>query len=157
MQYQFWLYNPAASPAWSLLQSSAQVACNWTPSAVGPYLLSVTATDSGTGIALNQMLWDLVITAPLTAVSLSTNASSPLPPGMPVTLTATPTGGTNVQYQFWLYNPAATPAWSLEQDFSTTSNYQWIPLAKGPYMFVVNAQDGLTGVQVYTMVWFTVN
>ena len=53
MQYQFWLYNPAATPAWSQLQAySAQATCAWTPAAAGNYLLSVTAQDA-TGTAVN--------------------------------------------------------------------------------------------------------
>ena len=71
MQYQFWLYNPAAVPAWSQLQAySAQNTCLWTPSTAGDYLLSVTAQDGITGTEVNTLVWYIITSGtPLTAVS----------------------------------------------------------------------------------------
>ena len=112
VQFQFWLYNPVATPAWSQLQAySSSATCCWTPAAVGNYLLSVTAQDGATGAAVNTLLW-YTIGNPLTAVTVTPSLASPQPANTSITFTATATGGTNVQYQFWVYNPIATPAWS---------------------------------------------
>ena len=65
MQYQFWVYNPAANPAWSQLQAySALTACSWTPATAGIYLLSVTARDGITGTEVNTTAWYTITAAP---------------------------------------------------------------------------------------------
>ena len=92
MQYQFWVYNPDATPAWSQLQAySPLTTCTWTPAAAGNYLLSVTAQDGVTGTEVNTTCW-YTITAgtPLTAVSVSPSLDSPQPPNTAITLTARP-------------------------------------------------------------------
>ena len=105
--FQFWIYNPAANPAWSQLQAySSSADCSWTPAVAGSYLLSVTAQDA-TGTTANIMLWYTVNNAPLTAVSVSASPNSPQLVNTPITFTACATGGTNVQYQFWIYNQAS--------------------------------------------------
>ena len=127
MQYQFWVYNPAATPAWSLLQGYASsTTCPWTPATAGSYLLSITAQDGVTGAQMNTLFWYAVtVNTPLTAVTVTPSLTAPQLFNTAITLTATATGGTNVLYQFWVYNPAATPAWSQLQPYSP-----W-PLAVG--------------------------
>ncbi len=119
VQYQFWLYNPAATPAWSQLQAySSTATCLWTPTTPGNYLLSVTAR---TASPARERITPLVYHyrgARSRPSPLPPSPASPQPANTPITLTATATGGTNVQYQFWVYNPAATPAWSQLQAFS---------------------------------------
>jgi hypothetical protein len=154
VQYQFWLYTPTANPAWNQLQSySTQTACAWTPATAGQYLLSVTAQDA-TGAAVNTLLWN-TIGIPLTAVSVTAAPASPQPVNTPITFTAAATGGTNVQYQFWLYNPAANPAWSQLQAYSSSATCQWTPAANGQYLLSVTAEDA-TGANANTMLWDTV-
>ncbi len=47
MQYQFWSYNPDASPAWCQLQAySALNSCTWTPTTGGAYLIVASAMDT---------------------------------------------------------------------------------------------------------------
>ena len=149
MAFQFWLYNPAATPAWSELQGfSSSTSCTWTPTKDGNYLLSVTARDGVTGTEVNATAWYATINPPLTAVSVTPSLRLPARPNTPITLTAAATGGTNVQYQFWLYNPAATTAWSQLQAYSPAAGYLWTPAAAGAYLLSVTAQDGATGTEV---------
>ncbi len=75
--------------------------------------------------------------------------------GTEISLTATATGGTNVLFMFWLYNPAASPAWSQVQAYSSSNSYQWTPAAAGSYLFSVTAQDA-TGTEVNTTLWYTI-
>ena len=158
MQYQFWVYNPAATPAWSQLQAySASATCLWTPAAAGNYLLSVTAQDGITGTEVNTTLLVYHHQRPADRrVARRPLPTSPQPVNTPITLTATATGGTNVQYQFWLYNPAATPAWSQLQAYSTLTTCTWTPAAAGNYLLSVTAQDGATGTEVNTTLWYTI-
>ena len=157
VQYQFWVYNPAVTPAWSLLQAySPSNTCSWTPTTAGASLLSITAQDGVTGTEVNTTLWyTITVGVPLTAVSVTSSWPSPAPAGMPITLTAVATGGTNVQYQFWLYDPAATPAWSQLQAYSTQSTCNWLTMITGSYLISVTAQDE-SGTEVNTMLWYTI-
>ena len=156
VQYLFWVYNPEATPAWNLLQAfCSQNTCNWTPAMAGSYMFSVTAQDGVIGTEVNTMLWYTITNQPLTAVSLTCSPLSPQQAGTLITLTATATGGTDVQYQFWVYNPAATPAWSQLQAYSTQNACTWMP-AEGNCLLSVTAQDGITGAEVNTLLWYSV-
>ena len=141
VQYQFWLYNAQATPTWSQLQGySAQSTCQWTPSVAGNYVISVTALDGDTGMVKSVLAPYTITPNYLTAVSVTASYPSPAPPGMPVIFTAIATGGTNVQYQFWLYNPNASPAWSLLQDYSANAGCAWIFFNPGSYVLSVTAR-----------------
>ncbi len=158
VQYQFWVYNPTATPAWSELQAfSASATCTWTPSAPGNYLLSTTAQDGVTGAQESMMLWYGVTGSPLTGVTLQTSPASPQPSNTPITLTAAATGGANVAYQFWLYNPTATPAWSQLQAYSALATCCWTPSTPGNYFLSATAQDGVTGTEQSSTLWYTVD
>ena len=155
VQYQFWVYNANATPAWSQLQAySSSATCLWTPTASGSYYLSATAMDNSSGIVVNQTLWYTII-AGLSALSVSAAPLSPQPVGMPITFTATATGGTNVQYQYWLYNANATPAWQQLQPYSAQASYTWTPLQVGNYLLSVTARDS-SGIIVNDMLWYTI-
>ncbi len=149
VQYQYWVYNPAASPAWSQVQAYSPAAtCNWIPMAPGNYLISVTAKDGATGTEVNQTCWYTVTCPPLTAVDVATAPASSQVIDTPVTLMATATGGFNDQFMFWVYNPTATPAWSLLQAYSAQNTCPWMPQVAGAYLISVTARDGTTGEEV---------
>ena len=118
--YRFWLYNPAANPAWRQLQAfSLQATCPWTPTTAGSYLISATAQDGASGMEANTMAWyGITGSSTLTAVTVTTTPNSPQPANTPITLSADGDGRDERQYQFWVYNPIATPAWSQLQAFS---------------------------------------
>ncbi len=157
VQYQFWLYNPLATPTWSELQAySAAATCYWTPSIPGNYLISVSAKDGVTGAEVSMLSWYGITGPTLTAVSLNTSPASPQPIDTTITLTAAATGGAAVQYQFWLYNPAATPAWSELQAYSANATCPWTPTAPGNYLLSTSARDGVLGTEVSTMSWYAV-
>ncbi len=157
LQYQFLVYNQNVSPAWSLLQAySTTNTCSWTPTAPGTYLLYAYAQDPVAGTQFDTTLSYTITTPPLTAVSLAASLPSPQPVNTPITFTAAATGGVNVQYQYWSYNPSVTPAWSPLQAFSTSATYHWLPETPGNYLLEVTAQDGTTGTEKSTGIWFAV-
>ena len=159
VKYQFWAYNPFVTPAWSQLQAySAQSTYTWVPSAPGVYLLSATAQDNSTGPELNTTLWHTVTSAtPLSAVTVTPSVASPQPVNTPINFTAAATGGANVQYQFWLYNPSATPAWSQLQAYSSLATCTWTPTGTGTYLLAVTARDGVLGTEVSSTVWYAIS
>ncbi len=85
--------------------------CTWTPPVPAVYTLGVCAREAG-----ETVLYDLyytvqgyVVEQPMGAVTMSETPASPALLGKAITLSATATGGANVQYQFWVYQPSATP------------------------------------------------
>ena len=88
-------------------------------------------------------------------MTVPTSPDSPQPANTPITLTATATGGTNVQYQFWLYNPARHPGVDAIAGYSASTTYIWTPTASGNYLLSTTAQDGATGTAVNTLTWYT--
>ncbi len=161
VQYDFWVYNPAAAPGtplWTELQSmSPASSCSWTPLTAGGYMLSVTAQDGLTGTQIYTTQWYTVLgTAPLTAVKVGLSPISPQAPGTTITISATPVGGANVTYQFWVYNPVATPAWTQLQGYSALTSCTWTPNTVGSYMLAVTGKDGATGQEVTTLSWYTI-
>ncbi len=157
VQYQFWAYNPDQTPAWQQLQAySTTATCVWTTTIAGNYLLSVTAQDGFTGAEENNTLWYGITGIPLSAVNVTTSLASPQPVGTPITINAAATGGTDVQYQFWSYNPVATPAWSQLQTYSPLTSCSWTPEMPGSYLLAVTAQDGVTGSDVSQTLWYSV-
>ena len=157
MQYQYWVYNANANPAWSQLQGySASATCTWTPAAAGDYLLSVTALDSTTDTGANTTCWYTITGGPLSAVSVTTAPTSPQPVNTPITLTAAATGGTGVQYQFWLYNANANPAWSQLQGYSASPTCTWTPADAGNYLLSATALDGASGTAVNDLLWYAI-
>ena len=109
-----------------------------------------------TGTLANSTAWYTVGTTRLTAVSFTTSPASPQSASTPITITATATGGTNVQYQFWCYNAEANPAWFQLQGYSTQNTCVWTPSTSGSYYLSITALDGVTGADVNTTAWFTV-
>ena len=65
-------------------------------------------------------------------------------------------GGTNVQYQFWVYNQNAIPMWSRLPAYSAQNILTWTPTITGNYLFSVTALDSTTGTQVNTTTWYTI-
>ena len=82
----------------------------------------------------------------LTAVSYSASTASSQPINTTIALTATATGGSNVQYRF-LTGVASGDAttWTTLQAFSTTKTYSWKPTTPNTYDLRVEAREGASG------------
>ncbi len=158
VQYQFWVYNPNDSPAWSQVQAYSHLnTCTWTPNLAGNYLLSVTAQDGITGVEMNDTQWyGVTDVAPLTALTVAASLASPQQVNTLISFTASATGGTNVLYQFWTYNPHAVPVWNQLQGYSSSPSCSWLPSMPGTYLLSVTAIDGVTGKEVNTLCWYCI-
>jgi hypothetical protein len=141
-QYEFWACTPAGS--WSDIQAySATNTCSWTPNIVGTWYLQLWAKNLASGNSYDQYAEiSFMATATgggLSAVSLQASPGT-VPAKSQVTLTATPTGGTAVQYEFWVYNPSFG-TWSITQAYSTTAVCYWTPKGKGAFYLEVWARN----------------
>ena len=96
------------------------------------------------------------IYAPLTGVSLNVTPPPPQQTKSTISISAIATGGYDVNYQFLVYNPLASPVWSILQGFATNNICTWTPTSPGNYLITVIAQDGLNGVQVSNTASYTV-
>lgn len=158
VQYQFWVFN-ATNPAWTQLQGySSTASCLWTPATAGQYLLSITALDGSVGTNANTTCWFSVTNgAPLTAVTLSTSLAAPQEVDIPITLRATATGGSNIKYQFWQYNPYASTTWTQLQAYSASATCTWLPTTSSNYLLVATAEDSSVGTTVSASLWYGIS
>jgi pimeloyl-ACP methyl ester carboxylesterase len=140
---------------------SAEPIGRWTPTTPGQYALVVWAREGGSPV--NYTCYQSIaytLYAPLTGVALAAAPASP-PRGTPVTLTATPTGGKTVQYQFrQRYRAPGSTVWSgwtTVRNYSATPVHLWQPAAAGTYTLAVYGRElGSMAYAAYQAVQVTV-
>ncbi len=91
------------------------------------------------------------------SVSITTSPLSPQPINTAITLTASATGGTDVEYQFWVYNPNASPAWQQLQAYAGDASCTWTPASAGNYLLSITALDIPTGDEANTLLWYGIS
>ena len=97
-----------------------------------------------------------IISIPLTGVTVTPSLPSPQKSGTKITLSATVTGGTVVQYEFSLYN-VTTGVWSALQSISNSATCSWTPPTSGIYQLYVTAWDTTSSTVAVTMLQYTVD
>ena len=117
---------------------TTSASCSWTPTSAGTFTLVVWARIIGHTASYDKyaVLSYQVTTQPLSAVALAVTPGSPQAVNTPITLTATPTGGSGlVQYLFRVgYEDAAGWHWTnLTASYSTTASCMWTPATTGAY------------------------
>jgi len=118
-QYEFWLQDPSGN--WTLKQTYGG-ASTWTwdtrGAALGTYTIHAWAEESGDNPnsyeSIGEIKFTLVPTPPCTGASVAP-ASSTQPGGSSVNFTASSTGCTTPEYEFWVQYPDST--WHLLQGF----------------------------------------
>ena len=148
VQYLFRVgYVDPAGWHWANLTASytASASCSWRPATVGTFTLVVWARLLGHTANYDQYasLTYQVTPQPLTAVALTANPPSPQPVTTPVTLNATPTGGSGqVQYLFRVgYEDATGWHWTnLTTSYTSTASCSWTPASVRTYTLVVWAR-----------------
>jgi len=139
-RYRFWVQAPGER--WSIAQNySSASTLNWSGTTRrGTYNLEVDVRDSTSSAAydtLSNMTYNLV---GCTATIMSASPAS-ASHGTQVLLTASSTcPGSKVEYRFWIKDPGGR--WSMVQDFSTTTTYNWIHTSiVGTYALEVDVRD----------------
>lgn len=132
--FKFWLYTEATR-SWSVLQDySAENVVTWTPDTLGRYLIQVWGRNADSPAPYDAWIGSgffTVTTDTLELRSVTPNVTMPVGVGTPISWTALASGGTAVEYQFWLYEEGA--GWSVVRDDSTASIATWTPARPGRY------------------------
>jgi IPT/TIG domain-containing protein/cysteine-rich secretory family protein len=131
-QYEFWVMYPDGT--WHLAQGFGAATFNWNTAGLetGTYTVHVWANQQGASTAA----WESYGSDTVTLTGCSSAALSPANPsavaGSIVTLTATSSGCSNPQYEFWVMYPDGT--WHLAQGFGgATFTWNTFGLAPGTY------------------------
>jgi glucose/arabinose dehydrogenase len=132
--YKFFVYNGAT---WAVGQDwSPSSTWTWIPPAAGTYLFQMWVRNAGSSNPYDSYTTVGPVTIGTSASLLAslTMAGSPVV-GTPTTLTAVATGGLGpYTYKFFIFDGAT---WSVGQDWSSTSTFNWIPATSGSYLFQV--------------------
>ena len=138
IEYQF--YRRVGN-SWESLTGGlyrAEPIVNWMPIASGSQLFRVNAREVGTTAFLPGEV-TVTVNAPLNAVTL---VGAPVPNflGTPITLLAIPSGGLNVEYQFYR---RVDNSWESLTDgqYRPLAICSWLPASTGSYLFRVNARE----------------
>ena len=132
LEYAYWLYEEA-SGTWSNVRPySPEADFTWRPSASGRYLVQAWARRIGSTAAFE--VWRgsdylEVSVSPAKITALTTDVTLPSAPGVPITWTASGSGGTQapLQYRFYLYTEGQ--GWRLLRDYAPASTVTWTPTA----------------------------
>ena len=132
-----------------------------TPPITGTFTFEVRAREQGATTYVNDQESYTIGTTPppteLTAVSLAVTPPSPQPPGTELTLTATPTGGTVVEYLFGVwFTSNSTQQWLVLQDYSTEASHVTAPPITGTFTFEVRAREQGTTASVSDQEVYTI-
>ena len=156
-QYQFWVKKPGCG--WEVVQSYSSVdSYTYVPSSAGNYQFGIWVTDDNNK---NQQIdiIDFTVTesskTPVKLNKLSTNKSGNTSAlNTPITLSADITGGTNVQYQFWVKRPGL--GWVVAKTYSSADNYIYTPSSTGNYQFGIWVIDDNNKNQQIEIIDYTV-
>lgn len=142
--YKFWLLPPGG--AWTAEQgysSTATWAWNTTGAANGVYQVGVWAKASASANSYDAYYIGTYVLSvgPCTSASLSSLPAGPQTAGTPVTFTASSTGCSAPQYEFWELAPSGS--WTMVQAYSTSAKFVWTTsaAAAGTYRFGVWAKQ----------------
>jgi hypothetical protein len=94
---------------------------------------------------------------PLTAVNLTASPAPPKPVGTAVTLTATPTGGVNVDFRFRVgYVAGGVWTWSVLREWGAGRTCAWTPTVARTYTLQVYAREAGTTTTFLKSIGYTV-
>lgn len=146
-EYAFYRYN-LPSQTWSLLRGwSTTSTAAWTPTSAdrGLNRIQLWVRDVGSStLAAYRNGNDHMVSA-IKSTWLSPSVSLPARAGTLVTWSAgvLPTTVTSVEYKFWVLD-VATGTWSVHQDWSPASTFNWLPQSGGYYIQVWTRTTGST-------------
>lgn len=110
-----------------------------TYSAAGTYapVLTVTDDDGATNVTYSTIL----VAPALAGVTLTGSPNPPLDPGTPVTLTASATGGYQVQFKFMVNSGSG---WQTIRAYQSGNTCVWTPSQSGYYSLKVYARNSVS-------------
>jgi hypothetical protein len=163
-EYLFYLQSPGTG--WALMRGYGIGSWTWNTSTVpsiGNFLVDVWVRPAGSTAPYQaySLLSYTLINAPCTGVSLTPSLPSPQVHGAVITFTATATGCSYPEYQFFLQAPGTNAGWTLVRAYGgPTWSWSTAGVASvGPYQIDVWARAVGTGVseQAYSLMSYNLN
>ena len=138
LQYKYWIWFDGK---WTVVQDfSSSSSYEWTPTQAGNYKIWVDVKDS-MGTMKSKEISYVVTEAALNLSKIKVDKASPQEVGTPVKITPEVSGGTgNLQYKYWIWFDGK---WTIVQDFSSSSSYEWTPTQAGNYKIWVDIKDSM--------------
>lgn len=157
--YEFWLKSPDGVVK-KVQNYSTNAVMTWKPTVLGVYVWTVYVKENGWTVTekISTSVNCTVIPAPLTKVTASASPATSAITGTPITVTGIASGGTAIQYEFWLSNMKGS--WGCVKSYSAANKFIWQPTVTGTYRWTIFARDianPTTPVQSTTMYYTVVN
>ncbi|MDY4252026.1 cohesin domain-containing protein [Clostridium sp.] len=135
LTYKFWIHD---GYAWTVPQDfSSKSYFDWTPSTAGTYRIWVDVKDSSGNIVSKEISY--VINDNLLAISsIDTDRVSPQAINSTIRVSPRATGDGSLTYKFWIYDGYS---WTVPQDFSSNSYFDWTPSTAGTYRIWIDVKD----------------
>jgi Tol biopolymer transport system component len=109
--------------------------------AVGQSNATVICATSSNDLAVGDAVQLMTHKGPLTGVTLAAPPVAGLP-NQPVSLTATPQGGDQVEYKFRVaLRSGGVLVWETVRDYELAATYSWVPRTPGIYTLLVYARE----------------
>lgn len=112
------------------------VTASHTYATAGTFAATLYATDNDGHVSSTTTT--VVLNPFLTGVSLASSPPAPIGIGTPVTFTATPTGGYQAQYKFFINDGTG---WQVLRDYGSSNSFAWASTGVGTYQFKVQAKS----------------
>src|SRR2546421_494870 len=140
--WRFWIQPPGGS--WAVVQdysSTRTFTWNTTGKATGTYNLEVDVRDAGTTDSYDAVTQLATMLGTCGGAKLTSDKSSPQPPGSSMVLTGSASCPGTAQYRFWTLAPGGR--WAVVQDYSAASTFTWSTAGKpnGMYGLEVDVRD----------------
>jgi formylglycine-generating enzyme required for sulfatase activity len=145
VQYQFLIGFPSGGTTqWQMLRDfQLNTTATWTPTLPNQYLVKVIAREGGIGLPVESPEVSYRVTpTPPSSVALAANPPGPQPINSSITLTATKSGGTDVEYKFEVsYTSGSSTVWTTLRDYAASSSCVWMPAVGRGYTVKVTARE----------------
>ncbi|UFT98878.1 SpoIID/LytB domain-containing protein [Radiobacillus kanasensis] len=143
LEYKFWAENTDTGK-WTLIRNyGSSATTSWTPSEAANYKLVVHVRNVGSTKSYEAyQTLTYVISQPgkVTVNKVTADKSSPQVIGTSINVSAEASGGTSLEYKFWVEN-TETGEWTLIRDYGASSSTNWLPNQVGTYKLVVHVRD----------------
>src|SRR5262245_65179110 len=92
-------------------------------------MIEVWAKSTGDSSPENGFDLQYPIRAPITAVTVTADRPAPQPPGTTISMTASATGGSSVEFKWWVFTATG---WTLIRDWRSAATVTWTPTEASP-------------------------
>jgi hypothetical protein len=144
-QYEFWVQ--ALDGTWSIQRPfSASATWDWVTSGLAPgtYHVNVWANQTGASTALSETIGSSTVTLGGNCASASLSPSSVSAPlGSTVAFSASSSGCSNPQYQYWVQ--FLDGSWRIQRPFSPDPTWNWVTSGLAPGTYHVNVWANQAG------------